>query len=116
MFKSFNNIKKAVEIAESKDEPPAWEQQLKFEFNLIFELEGDSPENAAKYFAIFQPKIQKSMTTQNKVAPLSLFKNIPLKLEIFEFIQAQRKIYKCHSCDQLPFSSLQDLKDHINST
>ena len=72
MFKSFNSIKKTVEIAESKDEPPAWEQQLKIEFNLIFELEGDSPENQVKYFAIFQPKIQKAMTTQTEQMTLQM--------------------------------------------
>lgn len=115
MFKSFNNINNAVEMPENEDELPAWEQQLICEFNLIFELEGDSPENAQKYFAIFQAKIKKAMTLQGKVAPQSLFRNIPLKLEIFEFIQAQKKNYKCHSCSQPPFSSVQDLKDHINS-
>lgn len=115
MFKSFNNINNAVEMPENEDELPAWEQQLICEFNLIFELEGDSPENAQKYFAIFQAKIKKAMTLQGKVAPQSLFRNIPLKLEIFEFIQAQKKNYKCHSCSQPPFSSVQDLKDHISS-
>lgn len=47
---------------------------------------------------------------------LSLFENIALKAEIFEFIQAQKKIFKCHSCDMPAFETIEELKDHIRNS
>lgn len=97
-------------------EPPAWQKQLKLEFNLIFELEGETPEDAAKYFNIFLPKIEKSMIGNNQTGSMSLYQNIPLKLEIYEFIQASQKSYKCNCCNQESFSTVQELKDHMKQS
>ena len=44
---------------------------------------------------------------------LSLFENVELKEEIFEFLMAKRKIYKCHSCNKPAFESLDELTSHM---
>lgn len=122
MYKSFKNIsKKEIEtdVIVQKDqaiEPPAWQKQLKLEFNLIFELDGEEPEDAAKYFNIYLPKIEKSMKGQDQKGPMSLYQNVPLKLEIYEFIRASKKEYKCHCCNHVAFSSLQELKNHMSES
>jgi hypothetical protein len=46
---------------------------------------------------------------------MSLFENVELKEEIFEFLMAKRKIYKCHSCNKPAFESLPELESHMYS-
>lgn len=68
-----------------------------------------------KCFSIFKTKIVKSMCGDENELPLTLFENVALKAEIFEFLQAQKKIYKCYACDMAAFESIEDLKAHIES-
>jgi len=73
-------------------EADSWFDQLQVEFAQIFDLNFDpeNPDNEfSKIFGLFRDKIVKSMTEK------SLFLNVPLKLEIWEFIQANRKVFKC---------------------
>ena len=42
----------------------------------------------------------------NDALPVSLFDNVDLKEEIFEFMMQKAKKYKCHSCEAPAFESL----------
>lgn len=45
---------------------------------------------------------------------ISLFSNVPLKAQIFEFLQAQNKLFNCNFCHCVPFSNLEELKSHVD--
>ena len=74
-----------------------WEEQLKAEFRQIFDQLDD------KVYGLFKAKIGEK----------SLFLNVDLKLEIFTFILAQEKVYKCNYCEAEAFGSLEDLEAHV---
>jgi hypothetical protein len=85
--------KKGIESNESD-----WLDHLKKEFFIIFEEE----DKDSKIFDFFQSKIVNGMEEQD----LSLFDNIALKNEIFTFILAQKKQFKCNYCMSEPFKSV----------
>ena len=93
-------------------ESDEWILMLKREFKIIYQLESDQ-DHFDKTFGIFKPKIEKSMS--DKETPLSLFENVALKAEIYEFLQAQKKIFKCYCCEMPAFENLDDLKAHIQT-
>lgn len=69
---------------------------LKREFKIIFQLELEEDQDLFnKSLEIFKAKIVKAMKEES----LSLFENVPLKAQIFEFLQAQKKIFKCYFCE-----------------
>ena len=85
--------KKGIESNESD-----WLDHLKKEFFIIFEEE----DKDSKIFDFFQSKIVNGMEEQDS----SLFDNIALKNEIFTFILAQKKQFKCNYCMSEPFKSV----------
>ena len=50
---------------------------------------------------------------KHKIGDESLFLNVELKNEIFTFILAQDKVYKCNFCRADTFESIEDLKAHV---
>jgi hypothetical protein len=79
-----------------------WQDQAKQEFRQIFEQSDD------KFFEIFHQKISSSKK--------SLFLNTSLKQEIYTFIMAQNKTFKCHNCKSQVFESWRELKSHIEKS
>ena len=76
-----------------------WEEQLMAEFRQIFDQLDD------KVYGLFK----------HKIGDQSLFKNVELKKEIFTFILAQDKVYKCNFCRSDTFESIEDLKAHVTN-
>ena len=74
-----------------------WEEQLMAEFRQIFDQLDD------KVYGLFK----------HKIGDQSLFLNVELKNEIFTFILAQEKVYKCNFCRADTFESIEDLKAHV---
>ena len=92
-------------ILYKKNKDSDWLDHLKKEFLVIFE----EPDKDSKFFDFFLSKIVDGMENQD----LSLFDNIALKNEIFTFILAQNKKFKCNYCMSEPFESVADLKGHF---
>ena len=111
-------MKESLFSYQRNPESEEWLLILKREFKIIFQLEAECESNQEifnKCFEIFRPKIELSMSSSGleSVPPLSLFENFPLKLEIFEFLQAKKKIFKCNFCDTPAFETVEDLKNHV---
>lgn len=103
-------MKESLFALEREPEKDDWEVLLRREFKIIFQLELETDVALfTKCYDIFREKIKQSMVKDS----ISLFSNVPLKAQIFEFIQAQNKIYNCNFCHCVAFNNLDDLKKHV---
>ena len=108
MISSVNTYREELSASHTlykKNKESDWLDHLRKEFSIIFE----KSDQESKIFEFFQSKIERGMKDQN----LSLFDNNSLKCEIFTFMMAQKKQFKCSFCMSEPFESIDDLEAHF---